>query len=285
LALLPIISHSGLETAVVMWGEFEQVHNRAYTWIEENVYPNGDIIKNTILDNDLLKLCASKVSVYYNNLIKFNNMRDLYLDHGITEFKRNDGTIEMYSEYEHKRHTLRCLFAINGLEAIRFQVSFACNFAFMKRGLMVGTGGQLSLIARDENLHIQLSQAIIKYIISNDKDFAQLFVEEREILASIYKDIASEEKLWVKYIFSKGSIYGLSESILNQWLDYLLYLRLRSHGFDHVKCENPIPWYYGMISQEKQQQALMEYESSNYKKGVLHMTVDTQRFSKFKNKM
>ena len=61
-----------------------------------------------------------------------------------------------------KRKLYRAVTNVNILEGIRFYVSFACSFAFgEKLKLMEGSAKIISLIARDENLHLAITQNII----------------------------------------------------------------------------------------------------------------------------
>ena len=50
---------------------------------------------------------------------------------------------------------------VNILEGIRFYVSFACSFAFGELKLMEGSAKIISLIARDENIHLGITQNIL----------------------------------------------------------------------------------------------------------------------------
>ena len=62
---------------------------------------------------------------------------------------------------EIKRKLYRAVTNVNILEGIRFYVSFACSFAFGELKLMEGSAKIISLIARDENLHLAITQNII----------------------------------------------------------------------------------------------------------------------------
>ena len=60
-----------------------------------------------------------------------------------------------------KRKLYRAIANVNILEGIRFYVSFACSFAFGELKLMEGSAKIISLIARDENQHLALTQNIL----------------------------------------------------------------------------------------------------------------------------
>ena len=63
--------------------------------------------------------------------------------------------------YEVKRKLYRAVANVNILEGIRFYVSFACSFAFGELKLMEGSAKIISLIARDENQHLAITQNIL----------------------------------------------------------------------------------------------------------------------------
>ena len=63
--------------------------------------------------------------------------------------------------YELKRKLYRAVANVNILEGIRFYVSFACSFAFGELKLMEGSAKIISLIARDENQHLAITQNIL----------------------------------------------------------------------------------------------------------------------------
>jgi ribonucleotide reductase beta subunit family protein with ferritin-like domain len=80
---------------------------------------------------------------------------------------------------ELKRKLFRAMVNVNILEGIRFYVSFACSFAFGELKVMEGSAKIISLIARDENQHLVLTQNIIKnWKNGDDPDMKQIYHEE-----------------------------------------------------------------------------------------------------------
>ena len=67
-----------------------------------------------------------------------------------------------------KRKLFRAVANVNILEGIRFYVSFACSFAFGELKLMEGSAKIISLIARDENQHLAITQNILNKWRSGD---------------------------------------------------------------------------------------------------------------------
>lgn len=273
LSFLPIVSHPGLNTLLVRWADFEEVHNQAYSWMQDNVYTDPNYIRNTILDDEFLKACAKSVVEHYDNLIYMNAM---YL----LKEQGNDYAKREWNLYEHKRLLMRNLVSVNAFEAMRFQTSFACTFSFGKRGLMVGSKDEVSYIAKDEMLHVQLTRAIINHLRTSEEDYNKIFIEDEVVLKDIVFGAAMEEKERVKHLFSRGSIYGFSENTAIKFIDFLLGNICSAYGWkEHSRIDNPIPWYYEMIYQQNARGALMEKETVEYQKGSLNMYVDINKFS------
>jgi ribonucleotide reductase beta subunit family protein with ferritin-like domain len=80
---------------------------------------------------------------------------------------------------ELKRKLYRAVANVNILEGIRFYVSFACSFAFGELKLMEGSAKIISLIARDENQHLVITQNILnKWREGDDPEMQQIAKEE-----------------------------------------------------------------------------------------------------------
>ena len=81
------------------------------------------------------------------------------------------------------------------LEGIRFYVSFACSFAF---GELKGLHGRvckiISLIARDENQHLVLTQQILnKWKEGDDPEMVEIMKEEEHVV-EMFRNAVQEEK-------------------------------------------------------------------------------------------
>lgn len=91
----------------------------------------------------------------------------------------------------------------------------------------------------------------------------------------IFRTVVDQEKEWCKYLFKDGSMIGLNEAILNQYLEFIANARMRAIGmepfFPEVKS-NPIPWINAWLTSDNVQVAPQEVEISSY----LVSQVDTQ---------
>ena len=179
LAFLPMASVPELEVMVETWAFFETIHSRSYTHIIRNVYPNPSKVFDEIKTIKPILDCAHDISVYYDDFITYSRYYELL---GVGDHTVNGETIRI-DLYELKKKLFLCLLSVYILEGIRFYVSFACSWAFAELKKMEGNAKVIKFIARDENTHLAASTSIIKHLLKDDKDFAQIRQEtEKQVL-------------------------------------------------------------------------------------------------------
>ena len=116
-----------------------------------------------------------------------------------------------YEIKELKRSLYRAVANVNILEGIRFYVSFACSFAFGELKAMEGSAKIISLIARDENQHLALTQNILNYWRrGDDPDMLDIIKEEESNVYDMFAKAVNEEKTWAEYLFRDGSMIAVS---------------------------------------------------------------------------
>ena len=191
-------------------------------------------------------------------------------------------------EYELKKALYLALITVNILEGLRFYVSFACSFAFGELKLMEGSAKILSLIARDESLHLAMSSRIINNYkkTENDKVMNKVIKDTEKEVYKMYDDAVQEEKRWASYLFSQGSMIGLSEKLLHQYVEYIANRRLRGIGletrYEQPSNINPLPWTQHWFNSRSMQNAPQETEIESYVIGGLKQDVKKDQFKKFK---
>ena len=136
---------------------------------------------------------------------------------------------------------------------------------------MVGNADIIKLIKRDEALHLYNTQEIIKILKSNkDEGFVKIAQECEEDAIKMFDRAAKEEKQWASYLFKDGSIIGLNETVLHQYIDWLCMSRRKTIGlsYDNVG-KNPIAgWTEPWMNSEAVQVAPQEHEITSYKIGA-----------------
>jgi ribonucleoside-diphosphate reductase beta chain len=162
-------------------------------------------------------------------------------------------------------------------------VSFACSWAFAELKKMEGNAKIIKLICRDENIHLGSTQTMIKLLPQDDPVFAEIREETLEECTAIFLSAAQQEKDWARYLFKDGSMIGLNEQLLCQYVDWLTCKRMTAV---HLDCgikpgSNPLPWTAKWIAGSEVQVAPQETEISSYVIGGTKQDVDGNTFKGF----
>lgn len=281
IAFLPIISLPELETWVETWSFFETIHSRSYTHILRNLFSDPSEIFDDIVVNEEIKKRAGDISSYYDELIFATQLWQTQGEgtHVV------DGETHVINLRELKKKLYLCMNSVNALEAIRFYVSFACTFAFAERELMEGNSKIIRLISRDENIHLTSTQHILNLWAKgkDDPEMAEIAEECHEEAKQIFLKAVEQEKQWAHYLFKNGSMLGLNEQILSQYVEYIANHRMAAIGmgqpFD-VKS-NPLPWMNNYLNSDNVQVAPQETEISSYLVGQIDSEVGSDEFEEF----
>jgi ribonucleoside-diphosphate reductase beta chain len=267
MAFLPICSLPELETWIQTWTFFETIHSRSYTHIIRNVYADPSKIFDEMLEVNEIIDCAEDISKYYDRLIHANNQLGLF-------------DSDKKHKLAHKRDLWLCLNAVNALEGIRFYVSFACSWAFAEVKKMEGNAKIIKLIARDENIHLASTQHLLKILPKEDPDFAKIAEETRQECIDMFQAVVSQEKAWAKYLFKDGSLIGLNEKLLANYVEWMADKRAVAIGLGKMYdvSSNPLPWTQKWIAGSDVQVAPQETEITSYIVGAVKNDVTSGMF-------
>jgi ribonucleoside-diphosphate reductase beta chain len=266
----PLVSLPELENWICTWVFSEQVHSRSYTHIIRNIYSDPSEVFDGIKDIKEIVDCAESISRHYDNLARYNEMANIHK--------------EMYGSYQHKKLLWLALQATNALEGLRFYVSFACSWAFYEtKKSMEGNAKIIKLICRDENLHLASTVYMIKTLPREDADFAKIRDECHDECVEIYEEVAEQEKDWAKYLFKDGSMVGLNESMLCDYVEWLAGRRMKAVGLatKYPGGSDPLPWTKRWISGSEVQVAPQETEITSYKLGGITKDISDDTFKEF----
>ena len=284
MAFIPYCSIPELEACMEVWSFMEMIHSRSYTYIIKNVYPNPAEIFDTILDDENILSRARSVTGAYDDFI---NQAQLWGTGNMWKDGWKESPTSEYEIKEIKRSLYRAVANVNILEGIRFYVSFACSFAFGELKLMEGSAKIISLIARDENQHLVLTQNILNnWRKGDDPDMLDIIKEEEDNLYEMFRKCVDEEKAWAEYLFKDGSMIGLNDKLLHQYVEWIANRRMKSIGltpvYDIPARNNPLPWTQHWISSKGLQVAPQETEVESYIVGGIKQDVKKDTFSGFK---
>lgn len=100
----------------------------------------------------------------------------------------------------------------------------------------------------------------------------------------IFQRAAEQEKQWAKYLFKDGSIIGLNENILCNYIEYVTNERAKAIGLPEIfkdVTSNPIPWISNWLSSDNVQVAPMETEITSYLVGQIDSNLGANAFDDF----
>ena len=271
LAFLPFVSLPELEGCIITWDFMETIHSRSYTYIIKNLYSNPSEVFDTIISDEKIERRSKSVTEHYDELINLGMKKSLGNE---------------VDEYDLKEKLWRTLVTVNILEGLRFYVSFACSFAFGELKLLEGSAKIISFIARDESQHLAVSQRIINNYrdIERDRVMDKVIKDTEKEVYTMYDDAVQQEKRWATYLFSQGSMIGLSEKLLHQFVEYMANRRMKAIGLTPVydQKSNPLPWIDHWLNSKGTQNAPQETEIESYVIGGIKQDVKKDQFRKFK---
>jgi ribonucleotide reductase beta subunit family protein with ferritin-like domain len=245
------------------WEFSETIHSYSYTYIIKNIYPNPTAVFDSILEDEEIAKRAISVTKKYDDLI--NGLSD-------------------DNEFERKKKLYLTLVSINILEGIRFYVSFACSYCFAQNKSMTGNASIISLINRDENVHLAFTQNTLNYLRTvKSEGFQDVVNDCKDIVFNMFKDAAEEEIQWAKYLFKDGSLLGLNDVILTQYMKHLCNRRTKAIKVESVfeETPNPINWITHWTDSKAVQKAPQEEEIESYIIGSFVHDEEDASYSEF----
>ena len=283
MAFIPYCSLPELESAMTVWEFMEMIHSRSYTYIIKNVYSDPTEVFDTILDDEKILSRAASVTESYDDFIDHAHQYD---NGTMWELAKDGHYSGQFDRRELKRKLYRAVANVNILEGIRFYTSFACSFAFGENKLMEGSAKILSLIARDESQHLVLTQNILnKWKEGDDSEMQIIARDEQSWVMSMFQRAVDEEKMWAEYLFKNGSMIGLNERLLHNYVEWIANRRMKAIGikpmFDIPAKNNPLPWTEHWLNSKGQQNAPQETEIESYVIGGIKQDVEANTFAGF----
>jgi ribonucleoside-diphosphate reductase beta chain len=249
--LLGFVTNTELEACLMTWQFFEKIHSQSYSYIIQNVYSDSKDVFGGIYEDEQIVNRAKGAIQDYNNLMGMS--------------------CDNNKPSEIKKQIYMTIVSINILEAVRFYVSFICSFAFAENKKMIGNADIIKLIKRDEALHLYNTQEILKILNSNeDEGFVKVAKDCESKACEMFESAAQEEKEWASYLFKDGSIIGLNETVLHNYVDWLCHSRRKAIGLPYENgFKNPIAgWTDPWMNSESVQVAPQEHEITSYKIGA-----------------
>ena len=250
----------------------ELLHSESYTEMVRALFNNVDEFVDNIIDDEHIQSRAASILSGFDEATSIFDRMDansIVLAHNPNADKPfPEITKRMVKEAVYKSAVI-----LNMFEGIRFFCTFVTNWSFSEQPekLMAGSSNVFKLIARDEMIHLDVFQRVIKMLNTDvSEGFTEVAKDLEDEVYEMYATGYKEEMEWVEYLFSKGSpLIGMNEEILKQYMDYIFAVRLTNIGLDPKRLglevgENPLPWIDNYLDSTNVKSAPQEIESVNY---------------------
>lgn len=258
----PLATIPELETWITTWTFNETIHSRSYTHIIRNIYSDPAGVFEDMLEIQEIVGCATDITRYYDDLLEYSRWHQVL---GTGSHSVNGGTV-LVDEQELKRKLWLALASVNVLEGIRFYVSFACSWAFAELKKMEGNAKIIKFIARDENVHLASTQQLLKILPQDDPDYVHIRQSTQQEMVEMFRSAVEQEKQWARYLFRDGSMIGLNEQLLSDYIEWLAHKRMTAIQLPspYRGGSNPLPWTAKWIAGSEVQVAPQETEIVSY---------------------
>jgi ribonucleoside-diphosphate reductase beta chain len=190
-----------------------------------------------------------------------------------TVFHRASNNEDFINDKLIKKCIYKSAIILNMFEGIRFFATFVTAWSFSEQPekLLAGSSNIFKLIARDEMIHLDVFQKVIKLLrTSKEEGFLEVVEEMEDEIYELFRIAHKEEMDWIEHLFSKGSpLIGMNETILKEYMDYIFAVRITNIGMDpsviglKIKT-NPLPWVDNYLDSSHIKSAPQEIESVNY---------------------
>jgi len=185
---------------------------------------------------------------------------------------KNDAIAKVYEELSTNptdKNIIKAMFANQILEGIYFYSGFTYLYTLARSGKMLGTAQMIRFIQRDEVTHLVIFQNMIRTLKRESPEF--FTAEFMEEIYTMFREAVELEVSWGKYI-TQGQILGLTDNIIEQYIQYLADERLKVIGFEKLyNVEHPIKWVDGFSKFNDQKTNFFEGNVTNYSKGSLDL--------------
>ena len=240
----PYITSPEINLILVRQSFEEALHSQSYAVMVDSISTNSEEIYDLWRRDMMLKNKNDAIARVYQNLV------------------------DEPSEY----NFVKACFANQILEGIYFYSGFTYIYTLARSGKMLGSAQMIRFIQRDEVTHLVLFQNLINTL---RKERPDLFTEKLKAeVIEMFKNAVKLETDWGQYI-TQGQILGLTDDIVEQYIQYLADDRLTSVGFDKIyNVSNPIKWVDDFAKFNDQKTNFFEATVTNYSKGSLSFDDD-----------
>jgi ribonucleoside-diphosphate reductase beta chain len=248
----------------------ELLHSESYTEMVRAIFNDVDIFIDSIIHDEFVQKRATTI------LGSFNDATDTLDKNRANEIcwtSLNEAPFPDIREEDVKRAIYKSAMVLNMFEGIRFFATFATAWSFSEQPekLFAGSSNIFKLIARDEMIHLDVFQRVLKMLRTDKSEgFVEVAADMETEMYELFEAAYVEEMEWIDHLFSKGSpLIGMNAAILKEYMDYIFAIRMTNIGMNPKKLglvlkANPLPWIDNYLDSSHIKSAPQEIESVNY---------------------
>lgn len=237
----PFITSPEINLVLVRQAYDESVHCASYAVMVESISSNTDEIYELWRKDMMLKSKNDYIANVYEQLSKDPSDEAL----------------------------IKAFFANQILEGIYFYSGFSYFYTLARAGKMLGSSQMIRFIQRDEITHLNLFQNLINSV---KKERPELFTNSLiEEVVEMFRKAVEIETSWGEYI-TQGSILGLTDDIIGNYIKYLADQRMKKVGLPTLyNVSHPMKWVDQFSNLNNHKTNFFEAKVTNYAKGSLNL--------------
>ena len=254
----------------------ELLHSESYTEMVRAIFNNVDEFIDSIIQDEYVQNRAESILSEFNDS---TNTLDIYaanetMGRFFEEYNLRDiVSIKEVTQDDLRKAIYKSAMVLNMFEGIRFFATFVTAWSFSEQPvkLFAGSSNIFKLIARDEMIHLDVFQKILKLLRTDESEgFVEIAADMEDEMYDLFKVAYKEERDWIDHLFSKGSpLIGMNAAILKEYMDYIFAIRMTNIGMEPSRMglsvkTNPLPWVDNYLDSSHIKSAPQEIESVNY---------------------
>jgi ribonucleoside-diphosphate reductase beta chain len=236
------------------------------------IFNNVDEFIDSIIQDEYVQNRAESILSEFNDS---TNTLDIYAANETVKrlFGAGDADIREVTQDDLRKAIYKSAMVLNMFEGIRFFATFVTAWSFSEQPIKLFSGSSniFKLIARDEMIHLDVFQKVLKVLRTDSTEgFTDVAASMEDEMYTLFEVAYKEERDWVDHLFSKGSpLIGMNAAILKEYMDYIFAIRMTNIGMDPKKLglalgSNPLPWVDNYLDSSHIKSAPQEIESVNY---------------------
>jgi ribonucleoside-diphosphate reductase beta chain len=251
----------------------ELLHSESYTEMVRAIFNNVDEFIDSIIQDEYVQKRAESILSEFNAstiTLDEHQANITCIAHGIAiPMLPFPGT----NNAELRKAIYKSAMVLNMFEGIRFFATFVTAWSFSEQPvkLFSGSSNIFKLIARDEMIHLDVFQKVLKMLRTDTEEgFVEVAASMEDEMYTLFEVAYKEEEDWVDHLFSKGSpLIGMNAAILKEYMDYIFAIRMTNIGMEPSRLglsikTNPLPWVDNYLDSSHIKSAPQEIESVNY---------------------